>query len=109
MKGAIVHKAPRFGLPKATVTFTVGERGMPPGSGIPRGSVISVLVSGKSGRPELQMVKAYGRGGRYTAKIYVPPGGIGSIQVGGFLDVRSGSSAANGDFWIPVTFDRRDF
>jgi hypothetical protein len=32
----------------------------------------------------------------------IPPGGIGGIEVGGWINVRKGPSAADGTFWIPV-------
>lgn len=97
-----LHKAPPYGLAHATVVFTVGERGKPPGTGIPKGSVISVYAQGRV--PMTRTIQAYGTNGRYTATVVVPPGGLRGIQVGGFLNVRKGSSEANGDYWIPVTF-----
>jgi hypothetical protein len=85
-----------------TVTFTVGEPGKPPGSGIPRGSVFEVLVTRTTGSPtSMTMATARGRHGRYRATIRWPGGHIGGVEIGGFLNAQP--SPANGDFWLPVT------
>jgi hypothetical protein len=94
-----VHPAPRFAPPLATVTFTVGQVGRPPGTGIPDGSVIDVQFVGRDASGPL--VKAYGRDGRYRATLRTPEGGIRNILIGGFLNSVK-TPVANGDFWIPI-------
>ena len=94
-----VHPAPRFAPPLATVTFTVGEVGKPPGTGIPDGSVIDVqFVGGDASGP---LVKAIGTHGRYRVTLRTPEGGIRNILIGGFLNSAK-TPVANGDFWIPI-------
>lgn len=94
-----VHPAPRFAPPLATVTFTVGEVGKPPGTGIPDGSVIDVqFVGGDASGP---LVKAFGTHGRYRVTLRTPEGGIRNILIGGFLNSVK-TPVANGDFWIPI-------
>lgn len=98
---AIVIRGPhRPGTP-VTVRFTVGEQGKPPGTGVPAGSVFSVLIVPTTGRAT-QLVAARGGHGRYEATGRLSSTGIRQIQIGGFLNVRHGPSPANGGFWIPV-------
>ena len=94
-----IHPAPRFAPPLATVTFTVGEVGKSPGTGIPDGSVIDVSFVGKESDGPL--VKATGKHGRYRVTLRTPEGGIRNILVGGFLNSTK-EPVANGDFWIPI-------
>ena len=103
--GAFIHTPrPRFGPPLVTVTFTIGEAGRPPGTGIPFGSYFLVSLSSRTGAPSAPwQVRAYGTHGHYSATTHLPAGGIASVQIGGWVNVRKGSSAADGDFWIPVT------
>ena len=92
--------APRYAPPLATVSFTVGEAGKAPGTGVPDYSVMFVSFLGK--REQGPLIKATGAHGRYRATLRTPVGGITDILVGGFLNTTRGSPAANGDFWIPV-------
>jgi hypothetical protein len=94
-----VHSAPPFAPPLATVTFTVGQVGKPPGAGIPDGSVIQVQFVGSDASGPL--VKAYGAHGLYRVTLRTPEGGIRSILIGGFLNSVK-TPVANGDFWIPI-------
>lgn len=94
-----VHPAPRFAPPLATITFTVGQVGRPPGTGIPDGSVIDVQFVGRDASGPL--VKATGTHGRYGVTLRTPEGGIRSILIGGFLNSVK-TPVANGDFWIPI-------
>lgn len=94
-----VHPAPRFAPPLATVTFTVGEVGKRPGTGIPDGSVIDVQFVGRDASGPL--VKASGKHGRYRVTLRTPEGGIRNILIGGFLNSVK-TPVANGDFWIPI-------
>jgi hypothetical protein len=96
----IHYPAPKFAPPLATVTFTVGEDGKPPGTGIPDGSVIDVSFVGRYNDGPL--IKAYGKHGHYRVTLRTPEGGITDILVGGFLNTTKGTPAANGTFWIPV-------
>jgi hypothetical protein len=100
LTGLTIHRAPRYALPLATVTFTVGEAGTPPGTGIPSGSVFDVSFVGKDASGPL--VKAFGAHGRYRVTLRTPEGGIRNVLIGGFLNTTKGSPAANGDFWIPI-------
>lgn len=95
-----IHPAPRFAPPLATVAFTVGEAGKPPGAGIPDGSVFDVQFVGRDASGPL--VKAFGTRGRYRVTLRTPEGGIRNVLIGGFLNRIKGSPAANGDFWIPI-------
>lgn len=98
------HRLSRYGLPLVTVTFTVGEAGKAPGTGITFGSYFLVDVERKTGEPFLSTVflRASGSHGHYTVTVPVPPGGIGSIRIAGLINHPTGPSAANGTFWIPV-------
>ncbi len=104
MTGAFVHKpAPRYAQPMVTITFTIGERGKPAGTGIPWGSYFLVDLASRTGAPTSPLlIRAYGARGHYRVTTRLPQGGIGRIMVGGWLNVRKGTSAADGDFWIPV-------
>jgi hypothetical protein len=88
-----------------TVTFTVGEQGKPPGTGIPQGSTFLVLVVPKTRRAG-HLTEAYGKHGHYRATIRLGPGGIGRIQIGGFMP-SNGRKALNGGFWIPTIIVKR--
>jgi hypothetical protein len=93
---------PRYGPPLVTVTFTVGEAGKAPGTGVPRGSALFVALVGKSGSPG-KLVKAQGSHGRYQATGRAPVGGIKNILIGGWINVTPQQSpTANKGFWIPV-------
>jgi hypothetical protein len=83
-----------------TVTFTVGERGKPPGTGIPQGSTFFVLASGSPGH----LATAHGKNGLYRATIRLAQPRIGMIQVGGFMP-QKGPQVLNGGIWIPTTID----
>lgn len=92
-----------FGLPMVTVRFTIGEAGKPPGSGVTFGSYFLVSVTSRTGATSSPyFVRASGSHGHYVATAPRPRGGIGSIQIAGWINVRKGPSAANGTFWIPV-------
>lgn len=85
-----------------TVTFTVGEPGKPPGSGIPPGSVFEVQLTRTTGSPTSSlMTVARGRRGHYRVTVRWPGGHVGGVAIGGFLNAMP--SPANGDFWLPVT------
>jgi len=108
--GMVIHKKPRFGLAKVTVTFTVGEPGKPPGSGITFGSHFQILLFNRAGRrSSFWRASADGKHGRYSETTLVPTGGIGAIQIGGYLNYPTGGSTAKNaiDFWIPVTTKRK--
>ena len=94
-----IHPAPRFAPPLATVSFTIGRAGRPPGAGIPDGSVFDVQFVGRDASGPL--VKAYGGRGRYRVTLRTPEGGIRNILIGGFLNSVK-TPVANGDFWIPI-------
>ncbi len=101
--GMSFQKLSRYGLPRVTVTFTVGEAGKAPGTGITFGSYFLVDVASATGAPFLPVLaRAYGAHGHYEVTTPVPPGGIGSIKIAGFINHPTGPSAANGTFWIPV-------
>jgi hypothetical protein len=96
----VVHgPRPRPGV-LVTITFTVGEQGKPPGTGIPQGSTFLVLVDGLPGH----LAAASGKNGRYTATLRLARGEIGSIQIGGFMPSK-GPKVLNGGFWIPTVID----
>jgi hypothetical protein len=93
---------PRYGPPLVTVTFTVGEAGKAPGTGVPRGSALFVAFVGKTGT-QTQLVKAHGSQGRYQATGRAPVGGIENILVGGWINITPKQSpTASKGFWIPV-------
>jgi hypothetical protein len=101
--GLSFPKPSRFGLPLVTVTFRIGEAGKPPGTGVTFGSYFLVHLASRTGAASGPwMLRAYGTRGRYRATMPIPPGGIGGIEVGGWINVRKGPSAADGTFWIPV-------
>lgn len=102
--GAFVHRpVPRYGPPWVTITFTIGEQGKAPGTGIPWGSYFLVDLASRTGAPTSPLlIRAYGTRGHYRVTARLPQGGIGRIMVGGWLNVRKGTSAADGEFWIPV-------
>ena len=102
LTGVVIHKKPRFGPPDVTITFTVGAPGKPPGSGIPFGSSVFVLPYNRAGRPS-SMAQAHGRDGRYSVTTNLPPGGIGGLMIGGWLNNRRGPPTARGGLWIPIT------
>jgi hypothetical protein len=79
-----------------TVTFTVGEHGEPPGSGVPQGSTFLVLATRTS-----QLAPASGSHGRYRATIRLGSGGLAGIQIGGFMPSK-GPKVLNGGFWVPT-------
>lgn len=87
---------------QATVTFTVGEPGKRPGTGIPAGSVFMVLLIPKQGAPAHQFTVAKGANGHYTATAWAPRSGIAGIWIGGWLN-RVGTPTAASGFWLPVT------
>jgi hypothetical protein len=98
--GVALHaRRPRPGA-LVTVTFTVGERGKPPGTGIPPRSTFFVLLGGNP----THMVAARGRDGRYRATIRLAQSTIGGIEIGGFMPTK-GPKVLNGGFWIPVLLD----
>jgi hypothetical protein len=97
---AFVHGPhPRPGI-LVTVTFTVGEQGKPPGTGIPPKSTFLVLVGGLPGH----LVAAHGKNGRYNATLRLARSKIGNIQIGGFMPSK-GPKLLNGGFWIPTVID----
>lgn len=101
--GVSFPKRERFGLPMATVKFTIGEAGERPGTGVTFGSYFLVHLASKTGAPSgPYFVRARGSRGHYVVTAPLPRGGIGSIEIGGWINVRTGPSAANGTFWIPV-------
>jgi hypothetical protein len=95
----IHYPAPRFAPPLATVTFTAGEAGKAPGTGIPDYSALFVSFIGRDGQGPL--IKATGTHGHYRVTLRTPEGGIRDILVGGWLNSVT-TPAANGEFWIPV-------
>ncbi len=82
-----------------TVTFTVGEQGKPPGTGVPQGSSFLVLVTRTS-----QLAPAYGKFGHYRATTRLGPGGLSGIQIGGYMPSK-GPKVLNGGFWILTVTD----
>ncbi len=106
-----VHRRRPPADPTVTVTFTVGEDGKPPGTGLPAGrgtaafSVHLVSKTGVSGN----LIEAKGRDGRYSATTLLPAGGVGSIQVGGWLDIPTGAPTAAGGFWIPTAIATNNY
>jgi hypothetical protein len=102
--GVKVHRPHPPALATVTVTFTVGEHGKRPGTGVPFGSAFSVLLVGKSVRHDNPpfLIAANGRDGRYSVTTLLPPGGVGSIQIGGFGNFPTGTPAVDGEFWLPV-------
>jgi hypothetical protein len=95
----IHYPAPKFAPPLATVTFTAGEAGKAPGTGIPDYSALFVSFVGKDDQGPL--IKATGTHGHYRVTLRTPEGGIRDILVGGWLNSVK-TPAANGEFWIPV-------
>ncbi len=90
------------------VTFTVGEQGKRPGTGVPFGSDFEMLLVGKTpptrGNAPV-FIRTNGSHGRYSATTLLPPGGIGFIQIGGWGDFPTAtpdSGAVDGEFWLPV-------
>jgi hypothetical protein len=101
--GVTVHKRNPPGLATVTIRFTVGEKGRATGSGVPLGSAFSVLLNSKSApHSNSPLIAATGGHGRYSVTTLLPPGGIGSIQVGGFGNFPTGTPAVDGEFWLPV-------
>jgi hypothetical protein len=99
-----------FGLPMVTVRFTIGEVGRPPGTGITFGSSFLVHVASRTGAPSWPyFVRAHGSHGHYVATVPLPRGGVGGVEVAGWINVRKGPSAANGTFWIPVVVTAQSF
>ncbi len=96
--GVAVHGPNRPGT-LVTVTFTVGEQGKAPGTGIPQGSAFLVLVTRTS-----QLAPAYGKHGHYRATTRLGPGGLTGIQIGGFMPAK-GPKVLNEGFWIPTIID----
>ncbi len=90
-------------VPMVTVTFTVGEHGKSVGTGVPLASEFFVFVVAKIApeRNSRDFVTANGAHGRYSATTVLPPGGIASIQIGGWTSNDFGY-AAGGQFWLPV-------
>jgi hypothetical protein len=83
-----------------TVTFTVGEQGQPPGTGVPQGSTFAVLATRTH-----QLSPAYGKHGHYRATIRLGSGGLTGIQVGGFMPQKEPGKVRNGGFWIQTIID----
>ncbi|HZS61758.1 MAG TPA: hypothetical protein VFA43_20965 [Gemmatimonadaceae bacterium] len=103
LTGLYFNKKEPFGLPRVTVSFTVGEAGKPPGTGVTFGSYFLVVLKSRTGASTGPLlVRAYGPRGHYRATLPVPGGGIGGIEVAGWINVRQGPSEADGTFWIPV-------
>lgn len=101
--GLSFPKQKPFGLPMVTVSFTVGEARKSPGTGITFGSYFLVHVTSRTGAPSNPyFAPAHGSHGHYAATLPLSHGGIGSVEVAGWINVRKGPSAANGTFWIPV-------
>jgi hypothetical protein len=101
--GLSFPKQKPFGLPMVTVSFTVGEARKPPGTGVTFGSYFLVHVASRTGTSSSPyFAPAHGSHGHYVATLPLPHGGIGSVEVAGWINVRKGPSAANGTFWIPV-------
>ena len=82
--GVVLHGPNRAGT-LVTVTFTVGEPGKPPGTGVPQGSTFLVLVTHTS-----QMAPAQGEHGHYQARTRLGPGGFTGIQIGGYMPSKGG-------------------
>jgi hypothetical protein len=101
--GVTVHKPHSPALATVTVTFTVGEHGKSPGTGVPPGSDFELFLYGKTSSPGSSrlFISTNGTNGHYSATTLLPPGGIGSIQVGGWVSNAPGG-AADGEFWLPV-------
>lgn len=95
----------RYALPKVKITFTIGTRGKPAGSGIPKGTAVLVYVSGKSGLGWNQTVVARGGDGRYSATTLAPPGGVAAVYVMGFVP---SLRAPNGVYFsVPAVYPDR--
>ena len=100
----VVHKPHPPALATVTVTFTVGEHGKPPGTSVPFGSAFELFLVGKTPPTRNNspvFIRTNGSHGRYSATTLLPPGGIGSIQIGGWVSNAPGG-AADGEFWLPV-------
>jgi hypothetical protein len=103
---AVAHKPyPRAGALIA-LSFTVGEPGQPPGSGVPQGSVFEVQLTRKTGLPT-NLTTATGTKGQYHATIRWSGGQVRAIRVGGFLNATP--STAQSGFWLPVTVVKKNF
>jgi hypothetical protein len=101
--GLSFPKQKPFGLPMVTVRFTIGEAGKQPGTGITFGSYFLMHIVSRTGTPSRWVfVRASVPRGHYVAKAPIPHGGIGSIEIGGFINVPKGTSAANGTFFVPI-------
>lgn len=108
--GLSFPKQEPFGFPMVRVRFTIGEAGTRPGTGVTFGSYFLVHVGSRTGAPSAPwLVRAHGSHGHYVATLPIPRGGIGSIEIGGWINVRKGPSAANGTFWIPVVISVRQY
>jgi hypothetical protein len=103
--GISFPKTYRYALPKVTVTFTIGDAGKSPGSGVPNGSTVLVYVSGKTADAWNTPVIATGANGRYSATTLAPPGGIAVVYIVGFLP---SLRAPHGVYFsVPVVFPDR--
>jgi hypothetical protein len=110
VKSVIVHTpAPRYGPPLVTITFTIGEEGKAPGTGVTFGSyfLVNLIPRAPGAASPSLLPRGYGTRGHYRVTARLPQGGLASIQIGGFINVRKGPSAANGTFWIPVRYAAR--
>ena len=103
LESAVIHKKPRFGLPTVTVTFTIHEPDKPADTKIPFGSYFQILLLDKAGRLSGDMVEGNCARGRCSATTFVPAGGIGAVEVGGWLNFPTGQPTARGGYLIPVT------
>lgn len=96
--GAVLHGPNRPGT-AVTVTFTVGERGEPPGTGVPVGSAFLVLLTHTN-----ELAPAHGGHGYYRVTTRLGTGGLTGIQIGGFMPSQ-GPRVENGGFWLPTVVD----
>lgn len=102
----VFHKPPPYGPATVTITFTIGEPGKHPGSGVPKGSVFDVLATGKNGT-SFPMVQARGVNGHFRVTVRVPAGGLGRVNFGGWLNIPTGSPTAKGGYLIPVVVSNK--
>ena len=102
--GLSFPKQKSFGLSMVTVRFTIGEAGKSPGTGITFGSTFLVHIASKTGALSRAVLRSSTRLARplLSDPVPLPRGGIGGVEVAGWINVRRDRCSQRRDVLDPV-------